>query len=79
MSEFTIRIEGIGDSERVAQLEEIVRCIDCVHAVLGFADGDGSRTTIGCDRFDRPHRRNIAEVDPDGFCAWGVRREDERA
>lgn len=55
--------------------EEIVRCRDCVHAVIGFADGETSRTTIGCDRFDRPHRRNVVEVEPDGFCTWGAARE----
>lgn len=56
--------------------EEIVRCRDCVHAVIGFADGETSRSTMGCDRFDRPHRRNIAEVEPDGFCAWGRKRAE---
>lgn len=58
-------------SEDEVELRVVVRCRDCVHAVLGFADGEASRSTIGCDWFDRPHRRNVIEVEPDGFCAWG--------
>lgn len=54
--------------------EEIVRCRDCVHAVMGFADGGGSRTAIGCDRLERPYLCNVIDVEPGGFCAWGRRR-----
>lgn len=54
--------------------ERIVRCRECVHAAIGFADGETSRSTIGCDRFDRPYLRNVVEVEPDGFCSWGEKR-----
>ena len=72
MSEFVIRIEGIGDSERIAQLEEIVRCRDCAH---GWKDG-----TL-CNFFADFDDGQIipATVEPDGFCKWGERRKDANA
>ena len=57
--------------------EKIVRCNDCIHAVIGFADGVKSRAVIGCDRFDRPTKRIVFEVEPDGFCAWGRAVDDD--
>ena len=57
--------------------EKIVRCNDCIHAVIGFADGVKSRAVIGCDRFDRPTKRIVYEVEPDGFCAWGREVDDD--
>lgn len=56
--------------------ERVVRCRDCGHAVLGFADGDDGRAVIGCDRLDRPTKRMIFNTEPDGFCAWGERMND---
>ena len=72
MSEFVIRVEGIGDSERIAQLEEIVRCKDCGHSFKNgmrcrmFAEFAMCEETI-------PIEVDI-EVEPDGFCKWGERR-----
>ena len=50
----------------VSQLrEEIVRCRDCKH----YTD----------DEVEYRHYCNewCGQVKPDGFCAWGERREDE--
>ncbi len=44
------------------QLERIVRCRDCAKNYQPWADG----TTIPC-----PWSKS-----PDGFCAWGERREE---
>lgn len=55
--------------------ERIVRCKDCEHAT-----DDG----YGCTLFGRREQGASyrwedvpAEVEPDGFCKWGVRRENE--
>ena len=59
--------------------EEIVRCRDCEHGHKAHYRG---RTIIDChgplvqtwDYWqDEPL---VNEVRPDGFCAWGVRRDD---
>lgn len=73
MSEFVIRIEGIGDGERIAQLEEIVRCKDCGHS---FKDGTLCRMFA---EFAMCEETIPIEVEPDGFCKWGVRRDDAGA
>ena len=47
--------------------EEIVRCRDCAYICnREYANGLEYHT---CSYFDSEH----AEVEPDGFCAWGVR------
>ena len=49
------------------QREEIVRCRDCKYGIDG-----GKYCAENCaDSWDW---RN---VEPDGFCAWGERKEDE--
>lgn len=49
-------------------LEEIVRCMDCKWLRVDMSDHE-YRSGYWCDmgRFDPK---------PDGFCAWGERRED---
>ncbi len=48
--------------------ERIVRCRDCEHY----------RERInGCVEFGDESRGEYANVEPDGFCAWGKRRESE--
>lgn len=54
--------------------EEIVRCRDCKH----YYEADnyhpqGNYTSHCCKYFDTYND----EVAPDGFCAWGERRENE--
>ena len=46
-------------------LEEIVRCRDCEHYHDKFN---------GCDEFGDMWHDEYANVEPDGFCAWGERR-----
>lgn len=56
--------------------EEIVRCMDCDLSLK-----DGTRCTFfagwepiaGGDEYELVN----AEVEPDGFCKWGVRKGDE--
>ena len=45
--------------------EEIVRCMDCKHY----------RERInGCVEFGDESRDEYANVEPDGFCAWGEKK-----
>ena len=63
MSEYIVKVEWqTPDAIYERQLEEIVRCRDCVY---NAKDTDGI-----CYRFDHEHFNQ-----PDGFCAWGERRE----
>lgn len=56
--------------------EEIVRCRDCEHANKGgtLCNFFASWVPVaGGDEYeDMP-----ADVEPDGFCKWGKRREDK--
>lgn len=53
--------DGYGLSD-IDLTDEIVRCMDCVY---NAKDTDGI-----CYRFDHEHFDQ-----PDGFCAWGKRKE----
>lgn len=58
------------------QSQPIVRCRDCkfleqYHVTLK----DHTWEHCWCKRDDD----HLAHAEPDGFCAWGVRRNDERA
>lgn len=46
--------------------ERIVRCRDCVHAIMSYRDGH--------PRCAGPMVMGATLVDPDGFCAWGEER-----
>ena len=51
----------------VSQLrEEIVRCRDCEH----YIDAQNE-----CNLQDEWNEFHWLDVEPDGFCAWAVRRE----
>ena len=51
--------------------EEIVRCRDCKHFEVDQSDHE-YRSGWWCKRWDTDM------VKPDGFCAWGERRDDGR-
>lgn len=58
--------------EYIDQTEEIVRCRECAY----YYEADnyhpsGNYTSRCCKYFDS----YMNEVQPDGFCAWGERRE----
>ena len=48
--------------------EEIVRCRDCKH----YHD-----SINGCDEFGDEWSDEYANVEPDGFCAWACRKEQQ--
>ena len=54
--------------------EEIIRCRDCTRFIpqgtYRFNGGVVNKDT--CDVI----RGFVVQIDPDGFCAWGERRED---
>ena len=54
-------IEYLTDKTSIER-EEIVRCRDCR---FSLAHGNG------CGR-----NQDIYDVEPDGFCAWGVKRKE---
>lgn len=51
------------------QREEIVRCKNC--AYICYREYANGLALYTCSYFDSEH----AEVNPNGFCAWGVRKE----
>lgn len=54
------------------QFVEVVRCRDCKHICnREYKSGPVCHT---CSYFDSEY----AEVEPDGFCAWAERRDDDR-
>lgn len=75
MSVFREAIYGVRfDDERkegaIERREEIVRCRDCTSFVV---DGNQvAKCTTPCG--DSLH--GTASCDPDGFCAWGTRRDE---
>lgn len=76
MSEYIVRMPQDMPYEIRAELnawyiesEPIVRCRDCVYiSNREYANGLEFHT---CSYFDSAH----IEVEPDGFCKWGERRE----
>lgn len=72
--------EYVADRENVwpygSHREEIVRCKDC-ELFEQYRVTLKGRTWehYWCKRDDD----HLAHAEPDGFCAWGVRRNDERA
>lgn len=63
-------VHGMKCDEVCKFLGEIVRCRDCK-----YSDAIKTRyqqeTVYACLNFDS------AAIEPDGFCAWGERREDD--
>lgn len=53
-------VEQVSERLRALGWEEVVRCRDCLH----FKKGEEEPPIDWCDYFH-------AEVEPDGFCAWG--------
>lgn len=51
--------------------EPIVRCRDCVKW-----DYDSTHPKKACYEFSNPEDGYIVATGPDGFCAWGERRND---
>ena len=51
---------------------EIVRCRDCKHYTLegAYKFDDGSTNADFCEYI----RGWLLQVNPDGFCAWGVKK-----
>ena len=68
MSEYIVEVTGqIPDAIYERELIEIVRCRDCVDANKVETRFSGEQ--YACMRFED------YTVEPDGFCAWGERRE----
>lgn len=65
MSEYVVE-EPSDSSASWRVREEIVRCRDCKHYHDKFN---------GCDEFGDMWHDEYANVEPDGFCAWGERRD----
>ena len=58
--------------------EEIVRCRDCEHIHehdLSAYYSDHEHDHYSCCRLLEP---GAFSVEPDGFCSWGIRKEDDR-
>lgn len=54
------------------KLPELVRCRDCKFYILDeFGEAE-------CHQFKDYYDQPVHWPEPDGFCAWGARREEER-
>lgn len=72
MSEYIVEVTGqMPDAIYERELEEIVRCRDCEY-YDGEPDLDSSEPK--CWR-DPDHKGTPIWTRPDGFCAWGERRD----
>lgn len=65
----------IGRCKVGVKLPKIVRCRDCKYATKRWTPAHREEVTY-CERFVHLAGYNqSAYVEPDGFCAWGERRE----
>lgn len=61
-------------------LQEVVRCRDCQHA--RHYHPLNLRTGKPCEKYEEwfcdwhSNAEGASEVEPDGFCAWGERKDD---
>ena len=57
--------------------EEVVRCRDCAYAVERRTESiiETELVTLTCSGPIQGAYSEGADVEPDGFCAWGVPRE----
>lgn len=74
--EYVGYIDPWTDEERLSD-EEVVRCRDCEHARHYHHIYMGKRSSIE-EWYCQWHSNaeGASEIEPDGFCAWGVRRAD---
>lgn len=76
MSEYVVNRENVWPYG--SQREEIVRCRDCKYAVVRHPLNPITGIPAGiedwrCDYFWNADE--LPEVEPNGFCAWGERRD----
>lgn len=66
-------------SGTVERRERIVRCRDCKHAMEHRSKSilGSEPVTLICSGLIQGAYSEGADVDPDGFCAWGEPREGE--
>ena len=66
-------------SGTVERRERIVRCRDCKHAMEHRSKSilGSELVTLICSGLIQGAYSEGADVDPDGFCAWGEPREGE--
>ena len=81
MSEYIIEVEydTFNGTFTQKRCEEIVRCRDCKHAQVRHPLNPITGIPTGIEVWRCGHFWNadeLPEVEPDGFCAWGERRED---
>ena len=69
--EYTVSAMPMSDKE-LDMLAGIVRCRDCVH----YSESEWVLVTDVCDVCHFWHGEPT-KVSPDGYCAWGKRKEDE--
>ena len=76
--EYTGYVDPWTDEERLSD-EEIVRCRDCKHVYEDRRDtATGWVDVFACDseQWSTVSLMPSHEVDPEGFCAWGERRDE---
>ena len=69
--------ELCGDVHHYVRKERVVRCLDCEHAVEHKSKSiiGTELVTLTCSGPIQGAYSEGADVEPDGFCAWGEPRE----
>lgn len=58
--------------------EEIVRCRDCKHYELLTVSYSDKPFSVCTAEWCEGMERDNPLVEPDGFCAWGIKKGDDR-
>lgn len=77
MAEYVVDFYSEHDGVRC---EEVVRCRDCVHAVVSRPLNPITGVWAGVELWGCRHFKDLCEprlVRPDGFCAWGEKGTEQ--
>ena len=76
MSEYIVNLSGDWANKLGERLTEIVRCRDCKHYYEAENYHPNGNYVMRCCKYFDAYND---EVEPDGFCKWGERRDDGQA
>ena len=79
MSEYITQCYGsTNGGTYTEQREEIVRCRDCKHYELLTVSYSDKPFSVCTAEWCEGMERDNPLVEPDGFCAWGIKKGDDR-
>lgn len=78
MSEYIVDVAGLESGDYAIAREEIVRCRDCKHYELLTVSYSDKPFSVCTAEWCEGMERDNPLVEPDGFCAWGIKKGDDR-